>query len=64
MSEREVIEDVNIVDMYQVHGTEETKDKYQIFHTANDVKILESMILTKDLLKELARQIPEVLKEE
>jgi hypothetical protein len=44
--------DIRITDLYAIHNTDETKGKYQIFHTEGG-RVLQSMVLTKRELVDL-----------
>ncbi len=55
-------EKIKIVDLYEIHRTEETKDLVQIFQSINDETIQQSMVLSKKLLSDLVKQGQEMLK--
>jgi hypothetical protein len=55
---------IKIVDLYELHRTEETKDLVQIFQSINDKTIQQSMVLEKKLLNDLIIQGKRLLNKE
>lgn len=54
--------DVNITNLFTIHSTDETKDKFQIHHS-HDGRILQSMVLDKEEIRELHKKLGQVLHE-
>jgi hypothetical protein len=52
---------IKIIDLYELHRTEENKDLVQIFQSIDDKTIQQSMILNKKLLRDLIAQGKELL---
>lgn len=52
--------DIRITDLHQIHQTDETKDKFQIFHTEGG-RVYQSMVLYKGELEQLGDQVSRVL---
>jgi hypothetical protein len=52
--------DIKITNLHEIHRTEETKEKYQIFHTEGG-RVYQSMVLYKNELEQLGNEVLKVL---
>lgn len=52
--------DIRITDLHKIHGTDEVRDKYQIFHTEGG-RVLQSMVLDIREIRQLHNELDEVL---
>ena len=55
--------DIKITDLHRIHETDETKGKYQVFHTEGG-RVLQSMVLSRDELEQLTKQCNSMLGKE
>jgi hypothetical protein len=52
--------DIKITNLHEIHETEETKDKYQIFHT-EEGRVYQSMVLYRSELEQLGDEVMRAL---
>jgi hypothetical protein len=52
--------DIKITNLHEIHETEETKGKYQIFHT-EEGRVYQSMVLYRKELEQLGDEIMKML---